>query len=264
MNLSEIVKICHDLDEAGTSYAVVTIIKIDAHVPQEVGAKMIVTENGLHSGTIGGGKFEARGIQLAQDMIRDKSSSASLFRIDLNQDLGMVCGGVATIYIESTNHEAWTIALYGAGHVGQALSGLLATLPCQLICVDTRQEWLDRIKDRHGVRIKTILTEDMAKIPATLPADTYHVIATQGHAFDLVVVREVLKKKGVPYIGVIGSSVKARKIRATLMSEGFSEHDTQRFYCPMGLPIGNNTPAEIAISIAAQLLETRGKNVKPS
>jgi xanthine dehydrogenase accessory factor len=233
------------------------MIRIDAHVPQEVGAKMIVIDKGLHAGTIGGGKLEARGIQLAQEQLKNKKSSANLHRIDLNQDLGMVCGGVATIFIETTNRDTWTVALYGAGHVGQALSNLLSTLSCQLVVIDTRPEWLDRIAQRHGARIKTILSDDMAKIPHALPENTYHVIATQGHAHDLVVLREALKNKKSPYIGVIGSTVKARKIRASLIEEGLSPEETTHFHCPMGLAIGNNTPAEIAVSITAQLLEKR-------
>lgn len=259
MNLSEIIKTCHELEVSGTSYALVTMIRIDAHVPQEVGAKMIITESGLHAGTIGGGKLEARGIQLAQEQLREKKSPAQLHRIDLNQDLGMVCGGVATIFIEATIHDAWNIAIYGAGHVSQALTNLLVSLNCQLTVIDTRADWLAKISHRHGSRVKTILTEDLASIPATFPETTYHVIATPGHAHDLIVVREALKNKKAPYIGVIGSTVKARKIRATLLEEGIPKEETERFFCPMGLPIGNNTPEEIAVSITAQLLQTRGE-----
>ena len=255
MIFREFIDACHDLDLEGVPYGVVTLIKIDAHVPQEVGAKMIVTAGGLHAGTIGGGKIEARGITLAQAQLESRDA-AKLHRIDLNQDLAMVCGGVATIFVETNSKPAWTIALYGAGHVCQALARLLTTFSCQLICVDVRHEWLDKLPEHP--RLKKILTTDMAAVPAALPKDTYHVIATQGHVFDLAVVREVLKMKNAPYAGVIGSKVKARTIRATLMSEGFTESEVQSFYCPMGLPIGDNTPAEIAVSIAAQLLEKRG------
>jgi xanthine dehydrogenase accessory factor len=257
MIFREFIDACHALDLEGVPYGVVTMIKIDAHVPQEVGAKMIVTAEGLHAGTIGGGKIEAKGITLAQAQLESREA-AKMHRIDLNQDLGMVCGGVATIFIETTNRAAWTIALYGAGHVCQALAKLLTTFSCQLICVDVRQEWLDKLPDHP--RLKKILATDMASVPGSLPNDTYHVIATQGHLFDLAVVREVLKMKKAPYAGVIGSKVKARTIRATLMSEGFSESEVHSFFCPMGLPIGNNTPAEIAVSIAAQLLEKRGQS----
>jgi xanthine dehydrogenase accessory factor len=256
MIFEEFVRTCAELQSEGQSYAVVTIVQIDAHVPQEVGAKMIITDNGLHSGTIGGGKIEAKGISLALEILKSDSPQPSLHRINLNQDLGMVCGGVATLFIESSKQASWSIALYGAGHVGQALTRLLLTFSCQLHCVDVREEWLAKLPDHP--RLKKILTPTFSQIPATMPQNTYHVIATQGHTFDLEVVREVLKLSGVPYIGVIGSKVKARTVRATLMSEGLSEQETQRFHCPMGLPIGNNTPAEIAVSIAAQLLETKG------
>ena len=256
MIFQDFIKTCAELQAEGQSYAVVTIVQIDAHVPQEVGAKMIVVDRGLHSGTIGGGKIEAKGISLALDALKHETPMPSLHRINLNQDLGMVCGGVATLFIECSKQAQWSIALYGAGHVGQALARLLTTLNCQIYCIDVREEWLEKLPDHP--RLRKILAPTMAQIPASLPKNTYHVIATQGHAFDLEVVREVLKLEDVPYIGVIGSKVKARTIRATLMSEGISESDTQRFHCPMGLDVGNNTPAEIAVSIAAQLLQTRG------
>lgn len=254
MIFSEFISTCHALELENSSYAVVTLIKIDAHVPQEVGAKMIVTAKGLHAGTIGGGKLEAKAIELAQAQLTH--STGQLHKIDLNKDLGMVCGGVATLFIESSQHKSWNIAIYGAGHVGQALVNLLKTFACQLYWVDSRQEWLDKQPD-HG-RLKKILSTNLSTVPPTLPEGSYHIIATPGHAFDLDVLRSVLKLKDVPYIGVIGSKVKARTIRATLLKDGFTAEDTERFHCPMGLPIGNNTPAEIAVSIAAQILERRG------
>ena len=254
MIFSDFIKACHQLDEEHRSYSVVTLIKIDAHVPQEVGAKMIVTESGLHSGTIGGGKLEAKAIELAQKQLT--CTGAELYKIDLNKDLGMVCGGVATVFIESSQHKSWNIAVYGAGHVGQALIHLLKTFACQIYWVDARGEWLD--KQPEHPRVKKVLTSELGHVPSKLPDGTYHIIATPGHAFDLEVLKGALKLHNAPYIGVIGSKVKARTIRASLLKDGFSESDTERFHCPMGLPIGNNTPAEIAVSIAAQILDRRG------
>lgn len=257
MKLAETMHSCRELGEKATPYAVVTLIKIDGHVPQEVGSKMIVTAQGHFAGTIGGGKFEAKGIELAQSQLKARTPTASLHRIDLSQDLGMACGGVGTIFIESINCKRWTIAVYGAGHVGQALAKVLSTLECDLIFADSRADWLGRIEEQFRDRVRTILADNLATVPASLPHDTFHVIATPGHLFDLVVLREVLNLGTAPYIGVIGSKVKARKVRATLLNEGFSENQVNSFYCPMGLDIGNNSPPEIAISIAAQLLEHR-------
>ena len=156
MLFHDVIQTCQELHAMGTPYAVVTIIKIDAHVPQEVGAKMIVTADGLHAGTIGGGKIEAKGISLAVEQINAGTTSSLMHRIDLNQDLGMVCGGVATLFIEYSNLASWTIAVYGAGHVGQALVTLFSTLSCQLICVDSRQEWLEKLPEHP--RLKKILS----------------------------------------------------------------------------------------------------------
>jgi xanthine dehydrogenase accessory factor len=253
MIFSEFITACHTLEQESYSYAIVTLIKIDAHVPQEVGAKMLVTAAGLHAGTIGGGKLEAKAIELAKQQLT--TSKSQLHKIDLNKDLGMVCGGVATIFVESSQHKSWHLAVYGAGHVGQALIQLLKTFACQLYWIDSRQEWLDKQPDHP--RLKKIFTANLGHIPSTLPEGTYHIIATPGHAFDLEVLKSVLKLKNTPYIGVIGSTVKARTIRASLMNEGFTKADCERFHCPMGLPIGNNTPAEIAVSIAGQILERR-------
>jgi xanthine dehydrogenase accessory factor len=258
MIFSEFISACHALETESRSYAVVTLIKIDAHVPQEVGAKMLITSTGLHAGTIGGGKLEAKAIELAQKQLSE--SGANLYKIDLNQDLGMVCGGVATIFVESSQHKNWNVAVYGAGHVGQALVQLLRTFACQLYWVDSRQEWLD--KQPEYPRLKKILSAKLGEVPTTLPEGTYHIIATPGHAFDLEVLKSVLGLKHTPYIGVIGSKVKARTIRASLINEGFSKDDCERFHCPMGLPIGNNTPAEIAVSIAAQILERRDQKTQ--
>jgi xanthine dehydrogenase accessory factor len=260
MSLSEIVSICHELESQGTPYAVVTIVRIDAHVPQEVGSKMIVTAAGLRAGTIGGGKLEAKGIELGMSALSASSGKPELFRIDLNNDLGMVCGGVATIFVECSTKPSWNIAVYGAGHVGQALCDLLLRLSCDIHCADLRGEWLEKLPAHP--RLRRIHCAAFKEVPATLPRRTFHVIATQGHVYDLEVVREVLKLTDVPYIGVIGSKVKARKVRATLLAEGVSEADAQRFFCPMGLDIGNNTPGEIAISISAQLLQIRDSVVQ--
>jgi xanthine dehydrogenase accessory factor len=255
MNWNSFIYACQSLEAQEIRYAVITIVKIDAHVPQEVGSKMIVTAEGLHSGTIGGGKLEAKGIELGKAALNHELENPSMIRIDLNKDLGMVCGGVATVFIETSTPKKWNIALYGAGHVGQALARILKDFECQIFCIDMRKEWLDKLPQASNLR--SIHCANFASVPTTLPADTYHVIATQGHVFDLEVVREVLKLKHPPYIGVIGSKVKARNVRATLISEGFLESETQRFFCPMGLPFGNNTPAEIAVSISSQLLQIR-------
>ena len=80
---------------------------------------------------------------------------------------------------------------------------------------------------------------------------------SQGHATDLPIVRQILKRNQAAFIGVIGSEPKARTLRGALLKEGFTDDAVNKIHCPVGLPIGSNAPAEIAVSIAAQLLQTR-------
>jgi xanthine dehydrogenase accessory factor len=80
---------------------------------------------------------------------------------------------------------------------------------------------------------------------------------TQGHATDLPIVRRLLQDGRTRFLGVIGSEPKARTMRSALRKEGFAQEAVDGIRCPLGLPIGSNMPAEIAVSIAAQLLQVR-------
>jgi xanthine dehydrogenase accessory factor len=84
------------------------------------------------------------------------------------------------------------------------------------------------------------------------------------HATDLPIVRQILNRGDASFVGVIGSEPKARTLRSVLVKEGFAEDVVARIRCPLGLPIGSNSPAEIAVSIAAQLLQERDASAPQS
>lgn len=246
----------------GISFVTITLVQPEGHVPQDVGAKAIVTEAGLAWGTVGGGRLEARAIEHAQGMLahalKEKGVTQrvpELVRYDLKQDLNMVCGGVATVFYELAANSGWTIAVFGAGHVAQAVVPLLASFDCTVHVIDHREEWLARISARPN--LKKTLTPDLPGHVSKLPDGIFYLCVTQGHATDLPVVREILKRGGAAFLGVIGSVPKARTMRASLIQEGFSEEQVNSIQCPVGLPFGTNAPAEIAVSIAAQLLQKR-------
>ena len=255
------------LSERGVVFVTVTLIEPEGHVPQDIGAKAIITAAGLAWGTVGGGRLEARAIMHAQEMIvragagvaSDRSNAQSIppeiVRYELQRDLNMVCGGAATFFYEISTLPRWNIAVFGAGHVAQATVSLLSTFDCSLSCIDTREEWLSRIVVRPNVR--KVLTMESSVAVAALPAGTFFLCMSQGHATDLPIVREILRRGDASFVGVIGSEPKARTLRSTLVKEGFAEHVVARICCPVGLPIGSNSPAEIAVSIAAQLLQER-------
>ena len=240
-----------------------TLVQPEGHVPQDIGAKAIVTESGLVWGTVGGGRLEARAIEHALALIArvklsadtNKVVDAEMIRYELQRDLNMVCGGAATLFYEISAASNWNIAVFGAGHVAQATVALLCTFACNVICIDHRQEWLDKIAPRP--KLRKILASEMSAEVSTLPAGTFCVCMSQGHATDLPIVRQILTRNQAAFIGVIGSEPKSRTLRGTLLKEGFTEDAVNTIHCPVGLPIGSNAPAEIAVSIAAQLLQTR-------
>lgn len=246
--------------ENGIPFLVVTLVHIEGHVPQNKGAKALVSRDGLQWGTIGGGRLEARAIEYA---LRTLTAAADpkfiyepeLIRYDLQQDLNMVCGGAATIFYELYQPPQWNIAVFGAGHVAQATIPLLASLRCQITCFDPRPEWLEKLPTKPN--LKKILASDMAQMVPSLAPNSYCVVMTQGHVTDLPIVRAILQRGFPPYLGVIGSAPKSRTLRAKLLAEGFADTDTSRIISPIGLSLGSNDPAEIAISIAAQLLQVR-------
>jgi xanthine dehydrogenase accessory factor len=215
---------------------------------------MLVTREGLAGGTIGGGKIEARALQEAREMLEKATSEPKFTQWNLQTDLGMTCGGHVKLFFETFNIARWPIVIFGAGHVAQALTRVLLPLDCHLTCLDTRQEWLEKLPD--DPKLRRILTADLAAEVANLTGNSFVLLMTMGHATDLPVLRELLKRH-FPYLGVIGSKSKAGALRNTLLKEGFSPEATSRFFCPMGLPLGTNHTHEIAISIAAQLLQQR-------
>jgi len=83
------------------------------------------------------------------------------------------------------------------------------------------------------------------------------LLMTMGHASDLPILVEILKTREFPYLGVIGSEAKAGALRRGVIAAGLPEEAARRFVCPMGLAVGSNDPAEIAVSIVAQLLQVR-------
>src|SRR5712664_3190044 len=126
----------------------VTVVDTMGSVPQDRGAKMIVTRAGLQFGTVGGGKVETKAIAEAQKMLRGGTAETTKFaQWRLAQDVGMTCGGVVKLYFESHNVGSWRIVVFGAGHVANAVVNLLIHLDCVVTCIDPREEWLAKLPE---------------------------------------------------------------------------------------------------------------------
>lgn len=246
------------LSESGQPFVAVTMIESLGSTPQDVGTKMLVDETGLVHGTVGGGRVEHRAIEHAKAMLSDVDRNRELVDWNLNRDIGMTCGGVVKLFFEMYNRDDWHVVIFGAGHVAQSLVQILLLLNCRITCIDSRLDWIERMPNHERLAKKRV--DDLSVEAEKLTSNDFVVCMTMGHATDRPVLAKIFKNQIKPaYLGVIGSKSKRGALVRELKADGIDAKTAEGFLCPIGLPIGSNQPSEIAISIAAQLLEHRDR-----
>ena len=246
-----------ELAETGQPFAQVTLVEATGSTPQDSGSKMLVTKKGLHFGTVGGGKVELQAIDFAQSMIDDpQCESTKLLDWNLQRDVGMTCGGLVKLFFEVYNRNDWRIVVFGAGHVAQALIRCLLPLNCRIVCVDSRKAWLQRMP--VAPQLETVHQTEMLSYVTELNDRDFVICMTMGHAVDRPILEAIFRAGIKPaFLGAIGSRSKRGVLLRELSEAGIPREVAESLVCPIGLPIGTNQPAEIAISIAAQLLQRR-------
>lgn len=148
------------------------------------------------------------------------------------------------------------VYLFGGGHVARELAHLLAMTDFRVAVYDQREQMVSReFFPEASSLLCGPFTDALARV-GEITAEDYVVIMTPGHQGDYEVLAQVLRTPA-KYIGCIGSRKKVAVTRERLLSDGFTEADIARVYAPIGLPIGGETPAEVAVSVAAQLIACR-------
>jgi xanthine dehydrogenase accessory factor len=251
----------HELASAGIPFVSVTLVEAIGSTPQDSGSKMIVTHEGLAFGTVGGGRVEAKAIDHAQSMLAQSSPKTLLVNWNLQTDIKMTCGGAVKLYFETHHHQPWQIVIFGAGHIAQALVRTLLNLNCKLTVFDHRAAWLQRLPD--SPKLDKHHTQDLPAQAATIPPNASVLLMTMGHSTDLPILLQLLKRNDLAYIGVIGSGAKRASLKKAVIQSGIADQTFEKVHCPMGLEIGTNHPYEIAISIAAQLIQIRDTKPAP-
>lgn len=146
--------------------------------------------------------------------------------------------------------------IFGGGHCGLALSDQLATLGYAVTVTETREDLL-QFRQNESARYK-LCRPDYADTAALVnhPELTLAVVMTADFPSDTRALEGALRQP-FPFIGVMGAPAKLRAIKKELLQRGFGEDDLARLTAPVGLPIGSSTPQEIAVSVAAQLIQLR-------
>jgi xanthine dehydrogenase accessory factor len=231
---------------------ILTLIHSEGSTPREAGAKMLLRADGSTVGTIGGGAFERSALDDATAAMVAGVSRVVEYSLEGwdEAELG-VCGGRAKVYIEVLKPRP-TLLILGGGHVAQPLAEFGYLLGFRTVVVDDRPEFANSARFPHADELAVVSFDDLAQ-EVTIAPDTFVVIVTRNHEFDAVALREVLSLP-VCYVGMIGSRNKVRTVFERLLREGQPRERLGQVRAPIGLNIGGQTPAEIALSIMAEIV----------
>ena len=159
----------------------------------------------------------------------------------------------SSLLLEPITTSRFDIAIFGAGHVGTAMVAMLATLDCNIRWIDNRRKLLPK---NVPANVQTIWTDTPEREVAAMPANAFYLVMTHSHPMDYEICCEVLKRTDFAYCGLIGSLSKQRRFTKRLRTEEVG--NIERLTCPIGVGgISGKKPAEIAISVAAELLQVR-------
>src|SRR5262245_3376822 len=220
---------------------------------------MLVRADRTTLGTIGGGAFEAMVAEDAAGLLARPDPAAVVkryaFREEGEDALGMACGGTAEVLLETAGAGP-RLVVFGAGHVGLALARLAASVGFRTEIVDDRADACAAARDAGVGEVHLCDAEYREGIPAFSPS-SYVAVVTRCHRTDRLALRRVLGEP-LAYLGLIGSRRKKTVIFEQLRAEdGATPAQLERVRCPIGLPLGGDTPEEIAVSIVAELLQHR-------
>lgn len=178
--------------------------------------------------------------------------------VALSSRRGIVQLAEQNFYAEQYSYDGF-VYVFGAGHVARELVPLLCHLGFSCIVFDDRKEFADKTAFPMADKVAQVDFKQLAEV-CNLQKNDYAVVMTRGHVHDANVERYLLTTP-VGYIGIMGSKGKAELARAALLKEGYSETQLARVITPIGVSIGSETPAEIAVSIAAQLIKVRSERM---
>ncbi|WP_407830478.1 xanthine dehydrogenase accessory protein XdhC [Verminephrobacter eiseniae] len=246
----------------------VTVASTRGSAPREPGAWMAVFADRL-VGSIGGGHLELQAITEARRRLAH-GADAGPMRFALGPALGQCCGGVVHLGFERLSAAdapglarrlapcLQPVALFGAGHVGQALARVLAPLPFALTWIDSR-DGIFAPDPPPGVVCEH--SEPVQGAVPALAAGSRVLIMSFCHAEDLELVAACLRRQraqqDLRFIGLIGSQPKWATFSRRLRGRGFSAQELAHVTCPIGIPgIAGKQPEVIAVAVAAQLLQT--------
>ncbi|MBD8939535.1 MAG: xanthine dehydrogenase [Lachnospiraceae bacterium] len=163
------------------------------------------------------------------------------------------------IFLHSIGNRA-RLVICGGGHVSTALVRMAKLLDFEIWVLEDRPFFAEHAKQEGADHILCgDYVESLAKIPKDV--DNYYVCMTRGHRFDLECLKEIYKKT-FAYAGMMGSRKRSVLVRKDLEEAGYTKEQVQKLHSPIGLAIGAQTPAEIALSVISEIVQCKNERAK--
>jgi xanthine dehydrogenase accessory factor len=224
--------------------------------PRKDAAKMLLGEDGSRYGSVGGGLVEEEVCREAARLL--ESGKSRLMTFDLSgidhDERALVCGGSMQIYLEAILPDP-SLFIFGAGHVASAVAAAAGPLGFKITILDDREKYAraGRFPDAE-VRLVGDWETELGRLAP--PESSYFFIATQRPKTDRLCLR-FAAGTSARYIGMLGSLAKTDILFDAMQREGVAVSELERVCIPAGLDIDSETPEEIAVSVAAELVAAR-------
>jgi xanthine dehydrogenase accessory factor len=173
-------------------------------------------------------------------------------------DTGRIAHRSDNWFLELVIGSDLNIAVFGAGHVGAAVVQALASLDCNIRWVDSRRN----IFRQTRTNVRTIESPDPSLEVVAMPPDSSYLVMTHSHAIDFDIIDRILRRDDSIYCGLIGSLSKRRRFEKRYRAQEMPSHMLKKLICPIGVAgIGGKKPAEIAVAVAAEVLQAYDRAV---
>jgi xanthine dehydrogenase accessory factor len=244
------------LRRLGQRCALATIVQANGSIPSYTSAKLLVREDGSMAGTIGGGCVEAEVWNAAREVMETGKPRRMQFSLgqDAASDNGLICGGQLEVFVEPLEPQPRAY-VFGAGHISKSLCRVASMLGFWTAVIDDRELFANRERFPEA---DDVVAGEYEEVFPKLEVNTssYLIIVTRGHRDDLRVLRWAVTTPA-KYIAMIGSKRKVLGVVKELEHEGIAAELFDRVSAPMGLDIGAQSPEEIAVSVAAEMIAIR-------
>lgn len=245
--------------------ALCQIVRTEGSTPGKPGWKLLTRPDGTTFGNLGGGAFEAMVCADARSRLASGADrSSEIKRYYFTEDAvkgeptGMVCGGMAEVFLEVLEAPP-VLVVCGGGPVGQALARAGAFAGFECLVTDDRPDFRQPDLFPEGARIAEVgRGYEEPFLEPVRRRDLYVAVVTRCWETDTAALAGILRQDppGLRYLGLMGSRRKVARVRQEVEALGF-DLAAKNLKAPIGLPIGGDTPGEIAISILAEAIRTR-------